>query len=131
MINSKLVDADRKASDLRAKYVSFAGEKEKELIQALENMKVKRQVYHGNVLVGNNSIKVLERHKDLTNVIKDNPSYPHFNEVFSIFNRAMELMMARKWLKVEEIDELELLCHKFGEIFPIYFSENSLGKIHV
>ena len=130
-INCNVVDAALRADELKVKYTETVGKKEKELVDALEKMKVERQAYHGNVMVGNHCEKVLEKHSELTKVIEEHDRYDSFNKVFSLFNSAMKLMMTRRFLSDDEILTLTSLCYEFGAIFPVLFPErNVTRKIH-
>ena len=61
----------------------------------------------------------------LTNVINDEISYNHFNEIFDIFND-MTLVMLKSFLTEEEILKLEEQCVVFGQKFPMYFPERNI-----
>ena len=129
--NSQLVDASINVDDLKAKHKAVVGSRERALVDALENMKVVRQAYHGNVMVGNHCVIVLQRYTELTAVISDQPIHRGFNEVFKLFSDAMTLIMARRFLSNEEVAKLTKLCHRFGEVFPVHFPErNIIRKIH-
>ena len=66
MLNFVVVNARIKCDNLKAKHDSVVGEQEKTLNKALEEMKVVRQAYHGNVMVGNHCIIVLKKFQALT-----------------------------------------------------------------
>ena len=120
------------ADNLKSAYHKFLGDREKKLELALEHMKVVRQAYHGNVMVGNHSKIVLERHKELTEVIADHPELKaKFDRLFEIFGEAMRYTMARRFLLEDEIEKLEELVIEFGKLFPVYFPERYITrKIH-
>ena len=111
--------------------MNMVGEREKKLNDALESIKVIRQAYHGNVMVGNHCVIVLKKFKTLTNVIVDKDVCEKFNAVFNLFSKIMNLLMARRFLSEEEVNSLEILCYEFGTIFPAYFPyRNITRKIH-
>ena len=83
------------------------GVRESQLNEALESIKVVRQANHGNVLVENHCIIVLNNHQKLTSVISSNEELcMKFNAVFCISSHAMKLIMAKWFLSKEEIDNL-------------------------
>ena len=82
-LNAERVDAAVKCDNLKAKYNSYVGPREKELLDALELIKVARQAYHGNVFVGNHCVKVLKNYSTLTNVLRDEALKDAFNELFA------------------------------------------------
>ena len=131
IIKSK-IEAKVKCDNFKAQYVNMQGEKEKMLNDALEEIKVVRQAYHGNVMVGNHSVIILKKYKVLTSVIEEDVVYySRFNEIFDIFSQAMHYIMVRRFLNDDEIERLEVLTIEFGEKFPIYFpNRNITRKIH-
>ena len=135
---NKLIDEEEELSheiiclgavcdDLNAVYHNVIGSREKALISALESIKVVRQAYHGNVMVGNHCVKVLKNCQVLTNVISDEISYNHFNEIFDIFND-MTLVMSKRFLTEEEILKFDEQCVVFGQKFPMYFPERNINR---
>ena len=130
-INARVVDAKIKCDNLKANYSKMTGDRESQLNIALESIKVIRQAYHGNVMVGNHCVIVLQKYSILTNVIADMDIAVKFNFVFDQFSKIMKLIMARRFLEINEISDLEDLTDQFGEIFPIYFPERNITrKIH-
>ena len=115
--------------DYKAKAEEKMGPKEKELSDALESINVIRQAYHGNVMVGNHCIKVLEKHSVLTSVLGEVGNM--YNWFFSALSDIMKLVMARRFLEEDEIKRLEELCHGFGAKFPTVFPDRNITlKIH-
>ena len=99
-ITKSKIEAKVKCENFKAQYVNMQGEKEMMLNDALEEIKVVRQAYHGNVMVGNHSVIVLKKYKVLTSVIEEDVVYySRFNEIFDIFSQAMHYMMVRRFLK--------------------------------
>ena len=89
LINVSAIAARILSDDLKAKYSDIMGDREKRLSDAL--------AYHGNVMVGNHCVIVLNRYHVLTDIIADNEEMcSKFNVVFSIFSNAMKLIMARR-----------------------------------
>ena len=127
VINSKLIDIEIEVDGMKAKYSKYSGPRETALENALKNMKVQRQAYHSNVIVGNHCRIVLKGHHELTAIISDQePTCSHLNELFEVFNKSFKYIMARRFLEESEIDELESLCFRFGELFPMYFRTGTL-----
>ena len=100
---------------------------EKALNDAIEAIKVIRQAYHGNVMVGNHCAMVLKKFTVLTAVIKEDESCLQFEELFTLLADIMALVMTCRFLIPEEIESLEKLCSKFGAKFP-FFSTKEYHK---
>ena len=132
LINVSSIAARILCDDLKAKYSDIMGDREKRLSDALDSIKVVRQAYHGNVMVGNHCVIVLNRYHVLTDIIADNEEMcSKFNVVFSIYSNAMKLIMARRFPNDEEIDDLCQQCKLFGEVFPTHFPQRNITrKIH-
>ena len=131
-LTHKCIEARIKCDNYKADYNNLQGEWENQLNNALEGIKVVRQAYHGNVMVGNHSIIVLKKYHELTAVISNKVEIRNkFDEIFEIFSRAMRLITARRFLTEDEISVLEILTTQFGENFPLYFpNRNITRKIH-
>ena len=117
----------------QARNESTMGPREQLLNRKLEEMKVIRQAYHGNVFVGNHCKLVLKNHEALCSVIRDKPHlHQKFITIFSLFNRIHPyLFLKSRRLTPEEIESLQDMCSKFGELFPQLFPEaNITRKIH-
>ena len=127
-----MVIARIKCDNLKAQYDSIVGEREKELNRALESMKVVRQAYHGNVMVGNHCIIVLKTFCDLTAIIREKVELCNsYNEIFTLFSEIMRYLMERRFLMDDEIVKVVKLCHQFGEVFPMNFPyRNITRKMH-
>ena len=131
VINKQKIDCAIICDELKAVYQKHSSDREKQLTQTLEDMKVVRQAYHGNVMVGNHTVIVLKNYKKLTIVVSDRVSYDKYNEIFKLFSDAMKLMMARKFLSDKEVGELCELLNQFGEKFPVFFPQRNITrKIH-
>ena len=94
-INACVVDAKIKCDNLKANYSKMTGDRESQLNIALESIKVIRQAYHGNVMVGNHCVIVLQKYSILTNVIADMDIAVKFKFVFDQFSKIMKLIMVR------------------------------------
>ena len=68
-LNDRIVEIREKCDNLKAAYNTYVGPNERSLLDALESLKVVRQAYHGNVMVGNHCHKVLEDYQTLTRVL--------------------------------------------------------------
>ena len=129
VINRDIISKRVLCDNLKAVYTNIIGSREKALNAALESIKVIRQAYHGNVMVGNHCVIVLKNFQTLTSVISDNNELlAKFNQIFSIFSEIMMLIMCRRFLEENEISRLEDLCHQFGEVFPIHFPERKTSQ---
>ena len=114
------------------------GESEKQLLNILDEIGVKRQAYHGNVFIGNHCKVILAKDKNqvynfekLCSVLSDRLEREHFIEVFRLYSEARSLMARKRILLDHEKKRVTSLCYKFGELFPVYFSRVALTrKIH-
>eukprot|EP00112_Aurelia_sp_Birch-Aquarium-sp1_P019382 Seg4785.1 transcript_id=Seg4785.1/GoldUCD/mRNA.D3Y31 product="hypothetical protein" protein_id=Seg4785.1/GoldUCD/D3Y31 len=109
------------------------GPRERILNSKLEEIKVVRQAYHGNVFVRNHCKLVLKNHGTVCSVISDKTDmHTKFIELFSLFNMIQPLLfMKQRMLKDEEITLVKDVCYKFGALFPLYFPEKNITrKIH-
>jgi hypothetical protein len=117
--------------DLEKKSRSSMGTHEKALLQALDDMNVQRQAYHGNVFVGNHCKIVLRNHLKLCSVIDDAAIRNKFLRVFSVFNKLQPILFKRKFLSDDEIIELcqytDLFACEFHACFP---NESITRKMH-
>ena len=114
------------------------GESEKQLLNILDEIGVKRQAYHGNVFKGNHCKVILAKDKNqvynfekLCSVLSDRLEREHFIEVFRLYSEARSLMARKRILLDHEKKRVTSLCYKFGELFPVYFPRVALTrKIH-
>ena len=131
-MNRDVVEARELCDNLKAEYTNIIGSHERSLNLALESIKVVRQAYHGNVMVGNHCIIVLKRFEVLTSIISGSNQnlYNKFNEIFKIFSD-MTIVMSRRFLEDHEVSALEKLCLNFGQMFPLYYPQRNITrKIH-
>ena len=111
------------------------GESEKQLLNILDEIGVKRQAYHRNVFIGNHCKVILVKDKNqvynfekLCSVLSDRLEREHFIEVFRLYSEA-RLLMARKHILLDhEKARLTSLCYKFGELFFVYFPMVALTR---
>ena len=132
MFNERVIEDKIKCDNFQATYRSIVGSREKRLNDALESIKVVRQAYHGNVMVGNHCVIVLKKYYVLTSVIDDQIVVrEHFDKTFSLLASIMNLVMTRRFLTESECTDLEEKCTHFGDIFPIFFPDRKITrKIH-
>ena len=127
------VELSKICDELKARAACKMGSREKLLNRKLEDMKVIRQAYHGNVFVGNHCKVVLNTYKTLCNVVADKPDFHHkINTVFGIFSKICPLLFLKsRHLTSDEIACIKQLCIEFGEVFPVFFPKcNVTCKIH-
>ena len=122
-LNANLIESKIKCDNFQAKYRSIIGAHEKALNDALESIKVIRQAYHGNVMVGNHCVIVLKKFWVLTAVIEDASVRDKFNEIFTILADIMALVMACRFLSTDEINHLENLCKLWGKVSAFFTGE--------
>ena len=90
-------------SDICKKYRLYRensmGESEKQLLQILDEIGVKRQAYHGNVFIGNHCKVMLAKDKNqvynfekLWSVLSDRLEREYLIEVFRLYSEARSLM---------------------------------------
>ena len=128
-----VVQARELYDNLKAEYTNIIGSHERSLNLALESIKVVRQAYHGNVMVGNHCVIVLKRFAVLTSIISGSNQnlYNKFNEIFKIFSDVMTIVMSRRFLEDHELSALDELCLNFGQMFSLYFPQRNITrKIH-
>ena len=128
-IRIQLVNLKTECDNFKARCERVMGPKEKELSDALESIHVVRQAYHGNVMVGNHCIKVLNNYQVLTSVVGEVQNM--YNWFFLTLSEIMKLVMARRFLTDDECARLRTLCHSFGAKFPVVFPDRNITrKIH-
>ena len=84
------------------------GPREKDLLQCLDDIKVVRQAYHGNVFVGNHCKVILKNYERLCRVIADEAGlYGKFVRLFSLFSQIQPILLRKSFLTCSEIDALK------------------------
>ena len=109
------------------------GPREKLLNKKLEDIKVVRQAYHGNVFVGNHCKLVLKNYESLCSVIADKPgAYQKVVDIFRIFSNICPfLFLKSRFLTEDEVMKVSELCREFGNVYPVLFPDNNITrKIH-
>ena len=108
------------------------GPLELSLLTILDDIKVVRQAFHGNIFVGNHCKIILRNHGLLCSVLCAKPDLKaKFVEIFSIFAQVQPLLFHKKILTPEEISEVNRLCTRFGECYPVLFADaNITRKMH-
>ena len=139
-LEGKLASIQDNSSRIRQEIEDAMGPGVTKLNKLLADMAVQRQAFHGNVFVGNHCKVILhgsskntseKNYERLCSVLSDANLRNNFIEIFRLFSKSHHLMTMRNFLSPEEIDRLENLCAKFGELFPKYFPGESLPlKIH-
>ena len=121
----------RKLENITNEVNKNVGDREINLNEKLKMMDVHREAYHGNVFVGHHCKKLLKNHEDLLTVISDkSEDYERFREVFSTFGEAQSYLHRKEFLE-EDIKTVEMLCYKFGEVYPAAFPGESISpKMH-
>ncbi|XP_057296535.1 uncharacterized protein LOC130625451 [Hydractinia symbiolongicarpus] len=131
-LDDSILELELRCKVLQTKCEETMGHREKQLLQCLDDIKVARQAYHGNVFVGNHCKVVLRNHARLCEVIADNADlHERFLCVFGLFNQIQPLLFCKRFLTDPEIDALERFCNSFGEAFPKHFPEETITrKLH-
>ena len=126
------VKLESECDRLKGEVDDTIGPFETHLVDTLSELKVDRQVYHGNSFIGNHCKILLSNIDKLLSVLDECPiEQSQFKEILTIFDALMKLCMKKSFLSQDEIDEVGSLCNKFGEKFPLYFPEESiLPKMH-
>ena len=116
--------------ELKARAACKMGSREKLPNRKLEDMKVIRQAYHGNVFVGNHCKLILNTYESLCNVVADKPDFHHkLNTVFGIFSKICPLLFLKsRHLTSDEIASIKQLCNEFGEVFPVFLPECNVPR---
>ncbi|XP_065677213.1 uncharacterized protein LOC124808854 [Hydra vulgaris] len=119
VLDTEYIKLQLECEDLEKISKSSMGTHERSLNKALEDMKVERQAYHGNVFVGNHCKIVLRNHYKLCSVIDDEAIKNRFVRVFSVFNKLQPILFKRKFLSDAKITEL----HQYINLFAIEFHD--------
>ena len=130
-INEEVIENTIACDNNKAQCKDTMGQKEKELSEALESIHVVRQAYHGNVMVGNHCVTVLNKFSVLTSILQNVEKQRKYDWFFSLLSKIMKLVMARRFLDAGECIELKTLCYNFDDRFPVQFpTRNITRKIH-
>ncbi len=132
-IRSDMVGLSIECDNRKAMSECNMGPRERELNRKLEDMKVIRQAYHGNVFVGNHCEIVLKNYELLCSVIADKQEHhKKFTCIFQIFSELCPFLFIKsRFLTNHEIRLVEKLCTDFGKGFPVLFPDKNITrKIH-
>ena len=111
---------------LKSLIEEMVGPTEKNLLKVLDDIKVVRQAYHGNVFVGNHCKIILRNFVMLCDVIsrKAPEVCKDFKKVFGIFSEAHHYMAIKQLLSDSDIESLCYFCEEFGRVYPMVFPES-------
>ena len=100
---------------------AYIGDRERQLLETLDSIKVVRQAYHGNVFIGNHCKIILNNYEKLCSVVSDEPEFhEHISESFCIYSEFDKLISAKRFLTEVEILSIKELCMGFGK-FTVNF----------
>ena len=96
------------------------GPREKLIKKKLEDIKVFRQAYHGNVFVGNHYKLVLKNYESRCSVLADKPgAYQKVVDIFRIFSNICTFLFLKSWfLTGDEVMKVSEHCHEFDNLSP-------------
>ena len=101
------------------------GKSEKQLLQILDDIGIKRQAYHGNTFTGNQCKLILAKDKNqlynFEKIYTGRLVRVQFNEVFRLDSEAHSLMARKHFLLDHGKVRLTSLSYNFGELFPACF----------
>ena len=110
---------------------SNIGDYERQLLETLDMIKIVRQVYHGNVFIGNHCKIILNNYEKLCDIVSDEPEFrEHIPECFRIYSEFDKLISAKRFLTETEINTVKSLCTGFGYFTKYFPNENVSRKIH-
>ena len=97
----------------------------------LENdLKVNRSDYHSSCFVGNHCDKIVEMFEKITEVFASKPEVKKkYDEFFEVYKPLHFLMKANRFLKSEELDQVDFFCERIGEIYPKNFQKSIPPKL--
>ena len=111
---------------LKSLIEEMVGPTERNLLKLLDDIKVLRQAYHGNVFVGNHCKIILRNFVMLCDVIsrKAPEVCKDFKKVFGIFSEAHHYMAIKHLLSDSDIESLCYFCEELGHVYPMVFPES-------
>ena len=127
-----IVQKQAACDELKGKFETKMGLKEKSLSEKLEAIHVVRQAYHSNAIVGNHCMLILRNHSTLTDVLKDDPeTKAGFDALFSCLHEIMILAGAKRFLAESEIVRVRELSVSFAVLYHNVFPDRSITrKVH-
>ena len=125
----QLVAKQAACDELKGRFETKMGEKEKLLSTKLEAINVVRQAYHSNAIVGNHCMSILRNHRQLTDVLDDDPdTKAKFDAVFKCFHEIMILVSAKRFLDDSEVARVRVLCNSFAILIHNVFPDRSITR---
>ena len=110
---------------------AYIGDRERQLLETLDSIKVVRQAYHGNVFIGNHCKIILNNYEKLCSVVSDEPEFhEHISESFRIYSELDKLISAKRFLTEVEILSVKELCTGFGKFTVNFPNETVTRKMH-
>ena len=111
--------------------VAYIGDRERQLLETLDSIKVVCQAYHGNVFIGNHCKIILNNYEKLCSVASDEPEFhEHISESFQIYSELDKLISAKRFLTEVEILSVKELCKGFGKFTVNFPNETVTRKMH-
>ena len=95
-----------------------------------KDLKVNRSDYHSACFVGNHCDKIVDQYKKITEVFASNPEVrKKYDDFFEIYKPLHFLMKANRFLTPEELDQIDILAEKLGEVYPRSFKKTIPPKL--
>ena len=110
-------------SSLKHQCTRLMGATRLKLQEVLEkNLGVSRSDYHSHCFVGNHCDKIVENYKVVTEVLASKPELKaKYDEFMECYKPLHFLMKANRFLTPGELDLIDNLCAKIGEVYPKNF----------
>ena len=83
-----------------------------------KDLSVNRSDYHSSCFVGNHCDIIVDKFEQLIEVFSN---HPEVKIKYDIYKPLHFLMKARRFLTLEELDKIDYLCEKIGEVYPKHF----------
>ena len=114
-LKTNCIQLTTECDGLKAKKENEMGHRELLLNECLNEIKVVRQAYHGNVFVGNHCKLVLKNYVKLCRVIADQEEdHEKFLKIFEVFQQIQSLAFLKsRFLTEAEIGSLKQSCYRF------------------
>ena len=110
---------------------AYIGDRERQLLETLDSIKVVRQAYHGNVFIGNHCKIILNNYEKLCSVVSDEPEFhEHISESLRIYSELDKLISTKRFLTEVEILSVKELCTGFDKFTVNFPNETATGKMH-
>ena len=130
-IAAQLSALKQEQSSLKQQCTSFMGGTRLSLQHVLENkLGVSKSDYHSNSYVGNHCDKIVENYEAITEVLASKPEIrSKYDEFMKYYKPLHFLMKACRFLTPDELDEIDRLCEKIGEVYPKNFKSTIPPKL--